>query len=76
MRCNEILPTTKFKSYHDFLKHCNSGKNVIEEKPLTVTSISNVTKLEISYQQHSAHYDFYNSESLINEFLFNVNTQI
>ena len=43
VRCNKFLPTTKFKSYHDFLKH-SSGKNVIEEKPLTVTSISNVTK--------------------------------
>ena len=76
MRCNEFLPTTKFKSYHDFLKHYSSGKNVIEEKPLTVTSIGNVTKFEISYQEHSAHYDFYNSESLVDEFLFNVKTQI
>ena len=76
MRCNEFLPTTKFKSYHDFLKHYSSGKNVIEEKPLTVTSIGNVTKFEISYQEHSAHYDFYNSESLVDEFLFNVKTRI
>ena len=65
VRCNEFLPTTKFKSYHDFLKHYSSGKNVIEEKPLTVTSIGNVTKFEISYQEHSTFYNFYNSESLV-----------
>ena len=76
LRCNEFLPTTKFKSYHDFLKHYSSGKNVIEKKPLTVTSICNVTKFEISHQEHSTHYDFYNSESLVDEFLFNVKTQI
>ena len=76
VRCNEFLLTTKFKSYHDFLKHYSSGKNVIEEKPLTVTSIGNVTKFEISYQEHSAHYDFYNSESFEDEFLFNVKTRI
>ena len=76
VRCNEFLPTTKFKSYHDFLKHYSSGKNVIEEKPLTVTSIGNVTKFEISYQEHLAHYDFYNSESLVDEFLFNVKIRI
>ena len=76
VRCNKFLPTTKIKFYHDFLKHYSSGKNVIEEKPLTVTSIGNVTKFEISYQEHSAHYDFYNSENLVNEFLFNVKTQI
>ena len=76
VRCNEFLPTTKFKSYHDFLKHYSSGKNVIEEKPPTVTSIGNVTKFEISYQEHSSHYDFYNSESFVDEFLFNIKTRI
>ena len=76
MRCNEFSPMTKFKFYHGFLKHYSSGKNVIEEKLLTVTSIGNVTKFEISYQEHSGHYDFYNSECLVDEFLFNVKTRI
>ena len=76
VRFNEFLPTTKFKSYHDFLKHYSSGKNVIEENLLTVTSIGNVTKFGISYQEHPAHYDFYNSESLVDGFLFNVKTRI
>ena len=58
VRCNEFLPTTKFKSYHDFFKYSSSGKNVIEEKALSVTSIGNVTKFEISYQEHSTYYDF------------------
>ena len=73
---NEFSPITKFKSYHDFLKHYSSGKNVIEKKSLTVTSFGNVTKFEISYQKHSTYYDFYNSESLADEFLFNVKTRI
>ena len=75
-RCNEFLPTTKFKSYHDFLKHYSSGENVIGEKPLSVTSIGNVTKFEIRYQEHLSHYGFYNFESLVGEFLFNVKTRI
>ena len=58
VRYNEVLPTTKFKSYNDILKHNSSGKNVVEEKSLTVTSVGNVTKFEISYQEHSAHYNF------------------
>ena len=74
VRCNKFLPTAKFKSYHDFLKHYSSGKNIIEEKPLSVTSIGNVIKFEISYQEHLSHYNFYNSESLVDEFLFNVKT--
>ena len=51
VRCNELLPTTKFKSYHDFLKHYSSGKNTIEEKPLTVTSIGNVNIQVIMFLQ-------------------------
>ena len=58
------------------MKHYSSGKNVIEEKPLTVTSTGNATKFELSYQEHSAYYNFYNSESLVDEFLFNVKTRI
>ena len=51
VRCNELLPTIKFKSYHDFLKHYSSGKNAIEEKPLTVTSIGNVNIQVIMFLQ-------------------------
>ena len=76
VRCNEFLSTTKFKTFHDFLKHYEAGKNVIEEKPLTVTSIGNIKKYEINYQNHSSDYDFYNSESLVDEFLLNVKNRI
>ena len=41
-----------------------------------MTSIGNATKFEISYQEHLAYYDFYNSESLVDEFLFNFKTRI
>ena len=58
------------------MKHYEAGKNVIEEKPLTVTSIGNIKKYEINYQNHSSDYDFYNSESLVDEFLFNVKNRI
>ena len=76
VRCNEFLLTTKFKSYHDFLKHYDAGKNIIEEKPLIVTSIGNIKKFEINYQNHSSDYDFYNSESLADDFQFNVKNRI
>ena len=75
-RCNKFLPTTKFKSYHDFLKHYELGKNFIEEKLLIVTNIDNIRKFEISYQNHSSDYDFHNSECLVDEFLFNVKNRI
>ena len=27
VRCDEFIPTTKFKLFHDFLKHYSEGKN-------------------------------------------------
>ena len=58
------------------MKHCEAGKNIIEEKPLTVTSIGYINKYEIIYQNHSSNYDFYNSESLVDDFLLNVKNKI
>ena len=76
VRCEEFIPTTKFKLYHDFLKHYSDGKNVIEEKAVLVSNIGKITKFKISYEKHSSYYDFYNSESIVNEFLFNVKNKI
>ena len=76
MRCDEFIPTTKFKLFHDFLKHYNDGENIVEEKPVIVTNIGKVTKFEINYQDHSTFYDFHNSESIVDEFLFNVKKKI
>ena len=76
VRCSEFLPTSRYKNYHDFLKHYESGKNIIEEKPLLVSNIGSIKKFEINYQAHSQYYDFYNSENLVDEFLFNVKNKI
>ena len=77
VRCEEFILTTRFKLFHDFLKHYNEGKdNIVEEKPLTVTKIGKITKFEINYQNHSSFYDFHNSESVVDEFLFNVKNRI
>ena len=76
VRCKEFIPTTKFKLYHDFLKHYSDGKNVIGEKPVIVTKIGKITKFETNDQNHSSFYDFYNLESIVDEFLFNVRNKI
>ena len=50
VRCNECLP--KFKTYHDFLKHYDAGKNLIEEKLLNIVNTGHVRKYEINFQNH------------------------
>ena len=76
VRCDEFIPTMKFKLFHDFLKHYSDGKNLVEEKPVIITNIGEVTKFDINYQDHSSFYDFHNSESIVDEFLFNVKNKI
>ena len=65
-----------FHLFHDFLKHYDEGKNIVDEKPLNITKIGNITKFEINYQDHSSFYDFRNSVSVVEEFLFNVKNRL
>ena len=44
VRCNDFPLTTKFKWYHDFLKHYNDGKNIID-KPVIVSTIGKIKKV-------------------------------
>ena len=76
MRCQESLPTSKFKINHDFLKHYKNGKNVIEEKLVNITNIGTIRKFQITFQEHSSLDSFYNSEALVDEFLLNVKNRI
>ena len=50
--------------------------SLCEEKPLNYTTIGEMRKHEINFSQHSHDYDFYNSESLVNEFLLNVKNRV
>ena len=60
-----VWDARNFKINHDFLKHYENGRNVVEEKPVSIT-----------FQEHSSSYDFYNSESLVDEFLLHVKNMI
>ena len=75
-RCQDYLSTSRFKIYHNFLKHYNDGETVVDNKPITVTEIGAVKKYEITFQEHSDSYDFFNSEKLVDEFLLLVKGKI
>ena len=67
-----------FKKIHEFLLHYGSDKNVFEEKPLNYTTIGEMQKYEINLvnTHHSHDYDFYNSESLVDDFLLTVKNTV
>ena len=76
LRCQEYLPTSRFKIYHNFLKHYNDGETVVDNKSITITEIGAVKKYEITFQGHSDSYDCFNSEKLVDEFLLLVKSKI
>ena len=57
-RCNEFLPSSRYKIIHVSLVHCDAGKDVFEEKPLIYTTLGDIRKYEITFAQHSLDYDF------------------
>ena len=58
---------------HNFLKHYLDGeKNPADYKPIDIIRKRDITIYEISFDKHSKEYDFFNSEEVVDDFLFNV----
>ena len=77
LSCDEFIPTSNFKQWHDFLKHYEKGKNFADEdKPISITDIGSIKKYEINFSSHSSFYDFYNPTHIVHEFLYNVREKI
>ena len=76
LRCQDYLLTSRFKIYHNVLKHYNDDETVVDNKPIIVTKIGAAMKYEITFQEHPDSYDFFNSEKLVDEFLLSVKGKI
>ena len=73
LRCSELLPTTKYKAVHEFVKHYSDGdQELAENKPLNIEENKLFTKYSIDVKKFGSFYDFYDSESVISDFLKNV----
>ena len=77
-KCNEFIPTLRYRNYHNFLNHYKDGKETqAEDKPISIVEIgNNIRKFEINYSEHSDFYDFHNSEKVVDEFLTVVSKKI
>ena len=71
-RCGDFLVSKSDKVEHDFLKHYSVGeRKPPEEKPISVIKNGEIPIYQINFKEHSAEYDFYDPESII-DFLFNI----
>ena len=73
IRCHEFLTTKLFMAKHNFLKHYIDGeRKPAEFKPIDIIKNQEVTIYQITFEKHSNEYDFFNSDEVVNDFLFNV----
>ena len=76
LRCQKFIPTKKCMSEHNFLDHYIDGeKKPAEFKTIDITINKDITIYNINFEKHSNEYNFYNSQGLVDEFLFNVKTR-
>ena len=77
--CDEFVFVNKAE--HDFLKHYMIGSGNDENdddtvRPLNVTSLGVIKKFEITFREHSTHYDFFDSVALVDGFLAEIKNYV
>ena len=70
--CNEFVFLNKVE--HDFLKHYGRGTGGDDDDnddnlPVTITNAGDITKLEITFKEHSSYYNFFDSVAVVDSFL-------
>ena len=73
--CNEFVFLNKRE--HDFLKHYGKGFTVgsssssddNDDKPVNISIVGDIKKIEITFKEHSSYYDFFDSVSVGDSFL-------
>ena len=76
IRCQKFIATKKYLSQHNFLEHYIDGeKKPAEFKTIDITKDNDIIIYNINFEKHSNEYNFYNSQELVDEFLFNVKSR-
>ena len=74
------------KLNHDFLKHYEKGLSIDFDsgnldsgdldKPINITNVAGIKKIEIRFKEHSSFYDFFDSVAVVDSFLAEVKNVI
>ena len=83
--CNEFVYLNKAE--HDFLKHYDKGivfdsgsgsvsNSDTVDKPVIVTKLGTIKKIEITFKEHSSYYDFFDSVAVVDSFLAQIKNYV
>ena len=69
LSCEDFLQMTSIKRVHNFLKHCNQGKNISpEDRLIEAQRLSNIKINKTFLVQHNGSFDFENPDEIIDSF--------
>ena len=77
--CGKFVFSNKVN--HDFLKHYEKGLSIDFDsgdldKPINITNVGGIKKIEIRFKEHSSFYDFFDSVAVVDSFLAQVKNVI
>ena len=77
--CGKFVFSNKVN--HDFLKHYEKGLSIDFDsgdldKPINITNVGGIKKIEIRFKEHSSFYDFFDSVAVVDSFLARVKNVI
>ena len=76
-RCDKFLVNDEQKAVHNFLQDYDDGKTMpFEEKLIDILKLPALTIYSIEFRKHQNFYDFYNSESCVDNFLRNIKSRL
>ena len=72
----KFIATKKYLSQHNVLEHYIDGeKKPAEFKTIDITKDNDIIIYNINFEKHSNEYNVYDSQELVDEFLFNVKSR-
>ena len=76
LHCVDFIRSSKVQKVHSVFKHYPQGKSMaLEGRPIDIYTNGGIKIYEINSTEHADHYDFEDSDDIIDIFLLNVHSK-
>ena len=76
LHCVDFIRSSKVQKVHSVFKHYPQGKSMaLEDRPIDIYTNGGIKIYEINSTEHADHYDFEDSDDIIDIFVLNVHSK-
>ena len=76
LHCVDFIRSSKVQKVHSVFKHYSQGKSMaLEDRPIDIYTNGGIKIYEINSTEHADHYDFEDSNDIIDIFVLNVHSK-